>query len=185
MSAIALCTHSCFIHYEDRGLVLRIYSELIVERSLTDFKSRMSTSSATDSPKHRVRAALLREGRTRSCGVEASPPLPDDANPEICVQEFYRCRNLPSLRKILRKADTGWMTEFVENGGLAAIFESLSALGKREVKTLANVLPMLECVECLKAVMNSEQGLDYIVRSSGDEFVNKLVMGKLIFALNV
>lgn len=142
------------------------------------FHVKMSSLSATDSPKHRVRAALLREGRTRSSVVEASPPLLEDANPEICVQEFYRCRNFPSLRKILRKAATEWMTEFVENGGLEAIFESLSALGKREVKTLANVLPMLECVECLKAVMNSEQGLDCIVKSNGDGFVNKMVMGK-------
>lgn len=142
----------------------------------------MSSSSATDSPKLRIRAALLREAR--SCSVEAAPPLPEDANPESCIQEFYRCRNLPSLRKILRRADTAWITEFVENGGLAAIFESLSALGKREIKALADVLPMLECVECLKAVMNSEQGLDCIVTSSGDKFVNKLVMGKWIFPPN-
>ena len=62
-----------------------------------------------------------------------------------------------------------------------AIFESLSALGKREVKALPDVLPLLECVECLKAVMNSESGLDCVIRSGGESFVNRLVLSEYVY----
>ena len=134
----------------------------------------------TPSPKHRVRAAFLRSGRERTNSSEIPLLSIENADTETCMQEFYRCRNFSALRKILRKASQEWMTEFVENGGLVAIFEALSALGRKTVSTLADILPVLECVECLKAVMNCEQGLECVIESDGGKFVKQLVLGECI-----
>lgn len=101
-----------------------------------------------------------------------------DADPEACVQQFYRCRQLPQLKKILRHANQQWMEEFLEKGGLVAIFDALSALANQQMLSMGDALPQLECVECLKAVMNSPYGLDFMIHSGNDRFVNKLVLGE-------
>ena len=96
------------------------------------------------------------------------------------MQEFYHCRNLRALRKILREADQSWTEQFLHHGGLKAIFAALSILRKKEVKTGAkdDVVSMLQCeaVECLKAAMNSGYGLEYVI-SSSERFVDSLVSG--------
>ena len=100
-----------------------------------------------------------------------------DPHPEPCVHELYRCRNLPEIKTILRQADQEWMEAFLECGGLVAIFDALSALGKEHVSSLGDIMPQLQCIECLKAVMTSDYGLGYMVSSRSEKFVNKLVLG--------
>ncbi len=102
----------------------------------------------------------------------------DETDPESCVRQFYRCRQLPVLRKALRHADQAWMEEFLEWGGLVAIFDALSALAKKRMHSVIDAIPQLECVECLKAVMNSPYGLEFMINSGSDKFVHKLVLGK-------
>ena len=96
------------------------------------------------------------------------------------MQEFYHCRNLRALRKILREADQLWTEQFLHHGGLKAIFAALAILREKEVKAGAedDVVSMLQCeaVECLKAAMNSGYGLEYVI-SSSERFVDSLVSG--------
>ena len=117
------------------------------------------------------RATFLRRS---SCDLLAS------TDPESCVQEFHRCRNLRALRKILREADQLWTEQFLHHGGLTAIFAALSILRKKEAKTGAkdDAVSMLQCeaIECLKAAMNSVYGLEYVI-SSSERFVDSLVSG--------
>ena len=100
-----------------------------------------------------------------------------DPHPEACAHELHRCRNLPEVKKILRQADQEWMEAFLECGGLVAIFDALSALGRENVSTLADAMPQLQCMECLKAVMTSGYGLEYMVSSRGERYIDKLVLG--------
>ena len=98
-------------------------------------------------------------------------------HPEACAHELYRCHNLHEVKRILRQADQEWMEAFLECGGLVAIFEALSALGRASVSTLADVMPQLQCIECLKAVMTSDYGLEYMVSSRCEKYIEKLVLG--------
>ena len=96
------------------------------------------------------------------------------------MQEFYHCRNLRALRKILREADQSWTEQFLHHGGLKAIFAALAILREKEVKAGAedDVVSMLQCeaVECLNAALNSGYGLEYVI-SSSERFVDSLVSG--------
>ena len=104
----------------------------------------------------------------------------ESIDPESCAHEFYQCRNLFALKRVLRQADQEWMEGFLGCGGLVAIFDAISVLGGKEVGSVADTVPQLECVECLKAVMNSPYGLECVIRSSSEKFVNKLVLGRWV-----
>ena len=45
--------------------------------------------------------------------------------------------------------------------------------------SVSDALRQLECVGCVKAVMNNEIGLTFIIESQAQNFVQKLAQGKL------
>ena len=104
----------------------------------------------------------------------------ESEEPQHCVQEFYKCRNLGGLQKVLQNADQKWMEGFIELGGLGAILNCLAALGGEQVDSASDDVPRLECVGCLKAVMNSRYGLECVIRNGGAEgsFVSKIALRK-------
>ena len=103
--------------------------------------------------------------------------------PESCVNQFYESHDFSVLRRALRQADEEWMEEFLQCDGLLAVFDALSAFNGPVTELdaggdgLLDALPQLECVECLKAVMNSPQGMEAMIRSEGGRFVHRLVLG--------
>lgn len=54
--------------------------------------------------------------------------------------------------------------EFLERDGLGVLLESLERLGARGLSSVADTFSQLQCVSCLRAVMNSQVGLEYIVQ---------------------
>ena len=68
------------------------------------------------------------------------------------VINFYR------LRKKLRSDDKRWMGDFLQRNGLELLFECLDKLGKYSGQFSTLVL-RLECVMCIRTVMNSTIGL--------------------------
>uniref|UniRef100_A0A1B6EW46 FH2 domain-containing protein n=1 Tax=Cuerna arida TaxID=1464854 RepID=A0A1B6EW46_9HEMI len=56
------------------------------------------------------------------------------------------------------------MLEFLECDGLGVLLESLEKLGARGFSSVADTFSQLQCVSCLRAVMNSQVGLEYIVQ---------------------
>lgn len=54
--------------------------------------------------------------------------------------------------------------EFLERDGLGVLLESLERLGARGFSSVADTFSQLQCVSCLRAVMNSQVGLEYIVQ---------------------
>lgn len=56
------------------------------------------------------------------------------------------------------------MMEFLERDGLGVLLESLERLGARGFSSVADTFSQLQCVSCLRAVMNSQVGLEYIVQ---------------------
>lgn len=56
-----------------------------------------------------------------------------------------------------------WLLEFLERDGLGVLLESLNRLGDRRVHSVADALTQLQCITCLRAVMNFRPGLQYVV----------------------
>ena len=72
--------------------------------------------------------------------------------------------NFSRLRGRLKSDDRRWMSGFLKLGGLEMLFECLGAFGSYS-GTFANLVQRLECVMCIKTVMNSQIGLQSLTGS--------------------
>ena len=103
----------------------------------------------------------------------------EGADPELCITLLERGLNYSGLRRRILQADQPWMEEFLASGGLTAIFDSLDALGKRGFTSIADALRQLDCVGCVKAIMNNRFGLEFIIHTPEQNFVRKLAQGEV------
>ncbi|KAJ9577726.1 hypothetical protein L9F63_005719 [Diploptera punctata] len=85
--------------------------------------------------------------------------------PELCVQmlRMPTINNYSAIVKRLEKADQDWLMEFLEKDGLGVLLECLNLLGTRPGHSMADTLMQVQCIACLRAVMNFEAGLYYVV----------------------
>ncbi|XP_069674281.1 inverted formin-2-like isoform X2 [Periplaneta americana] len=85
--------------------------------------------------------------------------------PDLCVQmlRLPSMHNYTAIGKLLEKASKEWLLEFLERDGLGVLLESLNRLGDRRVHSVADALTQLQCITCLRAVMNFRPGLQYVV----------------------
>ncbi|XP_053451936.1 inverted formin-2 isoform X2 [Nycticebus coucang] len=89
----------------------------------------------------------------------------ESADPELCARllQVPSVVNYSGLRKRLESSDGGWMVQFLEHSGLDLLLEALARLSGRSVARIADALLQLTCVSCVRAVMNSPQGIEYIL----------------------
>ena len=96
--------------------------------------------------------------------------------PAESVQQLRDPTRISDVKKRLRQPDVDeeWISEFLHEGGLQAIWDLLEACGRHDPpKTTA----MLKCVECIKAVVTRPTAMDYMLRAE-DKFVHRLVLGE-------
>lgn len=67
--------------------------------------------------------------------------------------------NFSRLRSRLKSDNRRWMTLFLKQGGLELLFECLEAFGLYS-GNFSNLVQRLECVMCIRTVMNSQIGLE-------------------------
>ncbi|XP_075386777.1 inverted formin-2 isoform X2 [Tenrec ecaudatus] len=93
----------------------------------------------------------------------------ENADPELCIRllQMPSVVNYSGLRKRLESSDGGWMVQFLEQSGLDLLLEALARLSGRGLACIANALLQLTCVGCVRAVLNSRQGLEYILSNQG------------------
>uniref|UniRef100_A0A8C9QHR9 GBD/FH3 domain-containing protein n=1 Tax=Spermophilus dauricus TaxID=99837 RepID=A0A8C9QHR9_SPEDA len=100
----------------------------------------------------------------------------ESADPELCIRllQMPSVVNYSGLRKRLESSDGGWMVQFLEQSGLDLLLEALARLSGRGVARIADaLLPLtrVSCVRagvsCVRAVMNSQQGIEYILSNQG------------------
>ncbi|KAI5162381.1 Inverted Formin-2 [Manis pentadactyla] len=98
----------------------------------------------------------------------------ESADPELCIRllQMPSVVNYSGLRKRLESSDGGWMVQFLEQSGLDLLLEALARLSGRGVARIADALLQLTCVSCVRAVMNSQQGIEYIL--SNQAYVRQL-----------
>lgn len=76
------------------------------------------------------------------------------------------------------------MVQFLELRGLDLLMEALERLSGRGCARIADALLQLTCVACIRAVMNSSEGLHFILDNQG--YVRTLTQGGfIIFSLSV
>ncbi|XP_069129886.1 uncharacterized protein [Argopecten irradians] len=69
-------------------------------------------------------------------------------------------------RKLLKaKANPEWILRFLHSDGLELLFESLEQISKQKPISFLDAVLQVGCVECVKTVMDSSLGLDYIVEN--------------------
>jgi hypothetical protein len=82
------------------------------------------------------------------------------------------------LKNQLKKNDAEWLLEFLrEQQGLNVLLATVDKLTAKKAKqSLQNTLILLECVQCIKNVMSSVTGLDYII--ANEDCTQKLAAGR-------
>ncbi|CAH3125916.1 unnamed protein product [Pocillopora meandrina] len=88
----------------------------------------------------------------------------NEVEPELFIK-FLRIPTLKtyaSLIQKLEKSSKKWMTDFLEQGGLTTLFSVLEKLCERGLAKFSDAFLQLECVRCIKAVLNNVTGLEYM-----------------------
>ncbi|XP_078369378.1 LOW QUALITY PROTEIN: inverted formin-2-like [Oculina patagonica] len=92
--------------------------------------------------------------------------------PELCISllRIPSLKNFSALHPKLAKCSTQWMSEFLVLGGLDVLMNALEILSVRLSAQNCHIAFMdafvaLECVQCIKEVLNSQAGVLYFLSS--------------------
>uniref|UniRef100_T1IRH5 FH2 domain-containing protein n=1 Tax=Strigamia maritima TaxID=126957 RepID=T1IRH5_STRMM len=96
------------------------------------------------------------------------------ADPVACLHWIRSgsTRTFAQLRRRLQTASCDWIVHFLRVDGLGVLLDSLHVLCSQSRASLCTICTQLECVLCVKRVMESKIGLDYIVDNK--EYTQKL-----------
>jgi len=73
-------------------------------------------------------------------------------------------QNLAKLRRAVKNNDKDWMTEFLEFDGLGLLFQCLKDLSLMQGFHLSDMVLKMECIMCIREVVNSQTGLDCLLK---------------------
>lgn len=101
--------------------------------------------------------------------------LPIEASPEFCVRllRFPSVQTYHSIHSKLKSSSDEWIFEFLQNNGMEVLLDALERLSS--LKLFVDAVMLLECTSCIKTVMNSKTGLDFMVGNR--DFTRRLGIG--------
>ncbi|PIK59478.1 putative inverted formin-2, partial [Apostichopus japonicus] len=87
----------------------------------------------------------------------------ENAEPELCIKLLGvpSIQNYTGLKKRISECDDEWMQQFLEQDGLGVLFLAAERICDRKM-TFTDAFLQLEVVACIKSVMNSKIGLDFV-----------------------
>ena len=91
-----------------------------------------------------------------------------EIEPELFIK-FVRIPSLKTYSSLITKLEScskEWLTEFLDLGGLSSLFEVLEKLSERGLAKFSDAFLQLECVRCIKAVMNNVTGLEFMANDT-------------------
>jgi len=102
----------------------------------------------------------------------------EKCDPEICVNilRIPNVKSFSSLKKKIQHSKGEWIQGFLDAGGLDVLLDHVDTLGMKRVQLLSDAILLLECVACIKVVLNSRLGMDYLIQHG--DYTKKLVKGK-------
>ena len=99
---------------------------------------------------------------------------------EACLEFFKTSLDFISLTNRVQSADQQWMEEFLDQGGLEAVFDALGTLNtctsKASRSGLVDAVQQLDCARCIKSIINYQSAINHVIKV-GETFVNKLIEG--------
>ena len=127
---------------------------------------------ATSTESRNLQATHDHQDKSGSKNCESSP-----YNLEYCLRAISKpsLRTFKQLKDILRTASDEWIWEFLRSDGLGALFQSLHDLGCGK-SSLADTFVRLQCVDCVKAVMDTKSGLTCMIENK--DFTRKFAACK-------
>ncbi|XP_037775290.1 inverted formin-2-like [Penaeus monodon] len=131
-----------------------------------DHNRRSSSGSSTSSVERKISGSAILEDIAQ--GNFASW----DAETCVALLRMPTVSNYSGLKKLMEVAGEDWLEDFLNLDGLGVLFESLERLSDRGFSSIADAILQLECVLCVKTVMNSTSGLEYIINN--DDYTRKL-----------
>lgn len=101
--------------------------------------------------------------------------LSNDASPEFCVRllKSPSVQNYNGIRSKLRSSSDDWITEFLDNDGMEVLMGALERLSSK--KLFVDAVMLLECTCCIKTVLNSKSGLEFMIGNR--DFTRRLGRG--------
>ena len=108
---------------------------------------------------------------------EDNKHLWDSAAPELVIE--FCCHQLGSFGKLkskLSNCSPDWIEGFLEHDGLVLIFDSLDAFSKKDLGSFMDAVKQLECIQCLRALMNHGECLRHIINceNTQDRFADQI-----------
>ncbi|XP_076117482.1 uncharacterized protein LOC143085163 isoform X1 [Mytilus galloprovincialis] len=106
----------------------------------------------------------------------AGPSIHDSISQPECVVELLRSPSVQiysTLKRKLLKARSNpeWILQFLHHDGLELLFESLDEICCQKTSSFLDSILQVGCVECIKIIMDTSIGLDYVVENS--DFIPK------------
>ncbi|KAK3599959.1 hypothetical protein CHS0354_012606 [Potamilus streckersoni] len=93
------------------------------------------------------------------------------STPEQCVALTHSVPSVQmyyALRLKLERCGEAWLQSFLDLGGLDSLLNSLDQLTGRGFTSFLDAILQLDCISCVRAVLNSNVGLDFMVNSEGN-----------------
>ncbi|XP_012943896.1 protein diaphanous homolog 2, partial [Aplysia californica] len=92
----------------------------------------------------------------------------DHSDPEfvVTVMAIPTVQTFSSVKKKLRTSNQEWMQGFLDNLGLERLLDCVDTFANKRVTALSDALILIECVECIRAVLNSKVGVSLLVQNS-------------------
>ncbi|KAL3880229.1 hypothetical protein ACJMK2_032478 [Sinanodonta woodiana] len=93
------------------------------------------------------------------------------STPEQCVALTHSVPSVQmyyALRMKLERCGEAWLQSFLNLGGLESLLNSLDQLTGRGFTSFLDAILQLDCISCVRAVLNSNVGLDFMINSEGD-----------------
>ena len=113
----------------------------------------------------------------------------DNVEPNIVIDMIRHpsIQNYTSLKKFLSKCNRGWLEKFLQFEGMEVFLETMEMLCDQGCSSVVDAFIQLECILCIKAILNSTAGIEYIADSKNASVL--IAKGKLVilvvFVLNV
>jgi hypothetical protein len=110
----------------------------------------------------------------------AGPSIHDSISQPESVVELLRSPSVQIYstlkRKLLKaKRNPEWILQFLHNDGLELLFESLEEICRQKTSSFLDSVLQVGCVECIKIIMDTSIGLDYVVEDK--DFIPKFASG--------
>jgi hypothetical protein len=103
----------------------------------------------------------------------------EECDVEFCIRILSHptIQNYTGIKAKLRSSSNEWLAEFLHLGGLEVLLCTLERLsaGNRKRTRFLDALLQMECVSCIKEIMNSKFGLKYVIECC--ETVRRLSQG--------